>query len=100
MSEDGLSCDFESMLIGWRSFASEWLSPNDLAQGEAAYCRYLTRRALRSGADINVARSLARRGLEADRSGFMAGGGRSLLTLGGVVAGGAMPASLRRRVFA
>ena len=100
LSEGGLSCDFEAMLEGWRSFASNWLSEDDLAHAEATYCRYLTRRALRSGAEIDVARKFARRGLEADRAGFMAGGARSILTLGGVIAGGAMPASLRRAVFA
>lgn len=100
LSEDGLSCDFQAMLEGWRSFAANWLSEDELAQAEATYCRYLTRRALRSGADIAVARSFARRGLQADRAGFMAGGARSILTLGGVIAGGAMPAPLRRAVFA
>ncbi|MEO0591508.1 MAG: glycosyltransferase family 2 protein [Pseudomonadota bacterium] len=100
LSEGGLSCDFEAMLEGWRSFACNWLSERDLAHAEATYCRYLTRRALRSGAGIEVARSFARRGLEADRAGFMAGGARSILTLGGVIAGGVMPASLRRAVFA
>ncbi|MEM9310333.1 MAG: glycosyltransferase family 2 protein [Pseudomonadota bacterium] len=100
LSEGGLSCDFEAMLDGWRSFACNWLSEGDLAPAEATYCRYLTRRALRSGAGIEVARSFARRGLAADRAGFMAGGARSILTLGGVVAGGAMPGSLRRAVFA
>lgn len=100
LSQGGLSCDFEAMLDGWRSFARNWLSETDLAQAEATYCRYLTRRALRSGAGIEVARSFARRGLEADRAGFMAGGARSILTLGGVIAGGVMPPSLRRAVFA
>ena len=51
-------------------------------------------------AEIDVARKFARRGLEADRASFMAGGARSILTLGGVITGGAMPASLRRAVFA
>jgi glycosyltransferase involved in cell wall biosynthesis len=100
MSEDGLSCDFEAMLCNWRSFAARWIDGRDLAQAEATYCRYLTRRALRAGATIDVAWSFARRGLDADRQTFMAGGARSLLTLGGLVAGGAMPASLRRAVFA
>ncbi|MEO1729575.1 MAG: glycosyltransferase family A protein [Pseudomonadota bacterium] len=100
MSEDGLSSAFEAMLEGWRSFATRWLEGEALAQGEATYCRYLTRRALRSGADISVARAFARRGLAADCNGFMAGGARSILTLGGVIAGGTMPASLRRAVFA
>ncbi|MEM7702378.1 MAG: glycosyltransferase family A protein [Pseudomonadota bacterium] len=100
LSEDGLSCDFQAMLDGWRSFASSWLSERALAQAEATYCRYLARRALRSGANMAVARSFACRGLKADSAGFLAGGARSLLTLGGVIAGGAMPASLRRTVFA
>jgi glycosyltransferase involved in cell wall biosynthesis len=100
MSEDGLSCDFDAMLAGWLSFAGQWLSGEELAEAEASYCRYLTRRALRSGAHIKVARSFAKRGLEAHRASFMAGGSRSLLTLGGVIAGAVMPVSVRRAVFA
>ncbi|MDY7097719.1 MAG: glycosyltransferase [Pseudomonadota bacterium] len=100
MSEDGLSCDFEAMLEGWRSFASLWISGQELARAEAIYCRYLTRRALRAGATMEVARSYALRGLNADRAGFMEAGARSYLTLGGVIAGGVMPASVRRAVFA
>lgn len=100
MNEDGLSCDFEAMLEGWKSFAGYWLADDELAQAEATYCRYLTRRALRSGADIAVARDFARRGLEAHPDTFMAGGVRSALTLGGAFAGAALPASLRRAVFA
>ena len=100
LSQGGLSCDFEAMLEGWRSFACNWLGEDEFARAEAIYCRYLTRRALRSGAEIDVARKFARRGLEADRAGFMAGGARTILTLGGVIAGGAMPAALRRAVFA
>jgi glycosyltransferase involved in cell wall biosynthesis len=100
MSEDGLSCDFDAMLAGWLSFAGQWLSGEELAEAEATYCRYLTRRALRSGAHIEVARSFAKRGLEAHRASFMAGGSRSLLTLGGVIAGAVLPVSVRRAVFA
>ena len=100
MSEDGLSCDFEAMLSSWHRFASRWIKGSELDQAQATYCRYLTRRALRSGAPISVARSFAERGLQADREHFMAGGPRSLLTLGAVIAGGALPASLRRSVFA
>lgn len=99
LSEDGLSCNFEAMLDGWRSFAVKWIDEGDRTRAEATYCRYLTRRALRSGAHIEVARTFARRGLQADRASFMAGGARSLLTLGGVIAGSVMPASLRRAVF-
>ena len=100
MSEDGLSCDFDAMLTGWLSFAGQWLSSEELAEAEATYCRYLTRRALRSGAHIEVARSFAKRGLEAHRASFMAAGSRSILTLGGVIAGAVMPVSVRRAVFA
>lgn len=100
MSEDGLSCDFDAMLAGWLSFAGKWLGGDELAEAEATYCRYLTRRALRSGAKIKVARSFARRGLQAHRASFMAGGSRSLFTLGSVFAGAVMPASVRRAVFA
>lgn len=100
MSEDGLSCDFEAMLSNWRRFASSWIDGSELMQAEAVYCRYLTRRALRAGASMQVTRSLARRGMSADRDTFMAGGARSLLTLGGVLAGCTLPAPLRRAVFA
>lgn len=100
MSEDGLSCDFDAMLENWRSFALKWMSPADLKKAEAIYCRYIARRALRSGAEVSVARSFARQGLRADRRSFMAGGKRSLMTLGGAIVGGAMPAAVRRTVFA
>lgn len=100
MSQDGLSCDFEAMLSHWRRFASCWIDGSELAEAEATYCRYLTRRALRAGASIQVARSFAHRGLQADRDSFMAGGARSILTLSGAIAGGALPAPLRRAVFA
>lgn len=100
MSEDGLSCDLEAMFHNWRSFAAKWLKSEELAKAEAIYCQYLTRRALRSGAEISVARSFARRGLQSDKQTFLSGGKRSLMTLGGAIAGGAMPAALRRSVFA
>lgn len=100
MSENGLSCDLEAMFANWRSFAEAWISADELPRAEAIYCRYLTRRALRSGAHMKVVRSFARRGMAADCGTFAASDLRSLLTLGGVIAGGAMPAALRRAVFA
>jgi len=100
MSEDGLSCDFEAMLEAWRSFAAQWIDAKQLATAEALYCRYLARRALRAGVEVEVARSFARRGLAADRSAFVGTGGRGILTIGGVIAASAMPASMRRAVFA
>lgn len=100
MSEDGLSCDFEAMLAGWRSFARKWLDEEDLKRGEATYCRYLARRALRSGARMATARSYVRRGLAADQAAFMSAQSRSLLTIFGALVGGLMPAFMRRAVFA
>lgn len=100
MSENGLSCDFDAMLSHWQQFASCWIVGDALAQAEATYCRYLTRRALRAGASMQVVRSFAQRGLQADRESFMAGGARSVLTLCGALAGGVLPAVLRRAVFA
>ncbi|MEP0391688.1 MAG: glycosyltransferase family A protein [Erythrobacter sp.] len=100
MSTDGLSCDLEAMLNGWRSFAGDWLDGGDLQRGEATYCRYLARRALRSGAKISAVRSYVRQGLTADRVSFMSAHSRSLLTIIGAYLGGMLPASVRRTVFA
>lgn len=100
MSEDGLSCDFEAMLAGWRSFAIEWLNADDLARAEASYCRYLARRALRAGGNIAAARSFVRRGLAAHRPAFLSGRSRSLLTICGAFMGGIMPTPMRRAMFA
>lgn len=100
MSEDGLSCDFEAMLAGWRSFASEWLDRDDLARAEATYCRYLARRALRAGTSVTLARTYVRRGLALDRQTFMSERSRSILTICGAYAGGMMPSSMRRAIFA
>lgn len=100
MSESGLSCNLEAMFTNWQKFAEDWISADELRRAEAIYCRYLTRRALRSGARMDVVRSFARRGLAADSSTFAASDIRSLLTFGGVIAGSAMPAALRRAVFA
>ncbi len=100
MSEYGLSSDFSAMLTNWRRFAARWMDGQELPRAEATYCRYLTRRALRTGAPMDVVWSFARRGLEADKGTFMAGGSRSLLTVGGAFVGGAMPPAMRRALFA
>lgn len=100
MSEDGLSCDLEAMLSGWLTFAGEWLGRDELAQAEATYCRYLARRALRAGASMTSARAYVRRGLAANRATFMSARSRSLLTICGAYAGGMLPSSMRRAVFA
>lgn len=100
ISEDGLSCDFEAMLAGWRSFAETLLVEDDFAKAEAQYYRYLARRALRAGAKMTTVRSFVRRGLAADRTSFMSAQARSTLTVVGAYAGGILPPSLRRTVFA
>ncbi len=100
MSEDGLSCDFEAMLENWQRFASFWLDEHEFAAAKATYCRYLSRRALRAGAPMHVARTFARRGLNADRAKFLDGGLPGIMTFCGAFAGSAMPAPLRRAVFA
>ncbi len=100
MSEDGLSCDYEAMLRNWLVLASAYLCPAELANAKAIYCRYLTRRALRAGAPISVARDFARKGFASDRKAFLSGGHRSALTVAGTIAGSAIPAAARRALFA
>lgn len=100
MSADGLSCDFDAMLQNWRDLAVRWSHRIDLAGAEALYCRYLARRALRSGARASVARSFVKRGLAAHSQIFLSGGRRSALTLGGVLAAPLMPANMRTALFA
>ena len=58
MSADGLSCDFASMLDDMKTLAERWAHRFDIARGEALYCRYLARRALRSGTPV-LGRDLA-----------------------------------------
>ncbi|MEP5937543.1 MAG: glycosyltransferase [Erythrobacter sp.] len=101
LSIDGLSCDFDAMLASWREIASRWLNDTEFKKAEAAYCRYLARRALRSGAPISVAHSFACKGLAADLRGFFGNRKRQgFLILGGIFAGTVMPASMRRNIFA
>lgn len=100
MSADGLSCDFASMLDGWKTLAERWAHRFDIARGEALYCRYLARRALRSGTTMALARDFVRRGIISDRKAFLSGGSRGILTAGAALAGGAIPARARTAIFA
>ena len=100
MSESGLSCDFGSMMTAWKNLASRWSSHIDIKRGEALYCRYLARRALRCGASAKLAREFVRRGFTADRRAFLSDGKRGLLTTGGAMAGGIIPARARKAIFA
>jgi hypothetical protein len=45
-----LSVNLERMHEGWQHLASLYRLPAELRAAEAVYCRYLARRALRSGA--------------------------------------------------
>ena len=100
MSADGLSCDFAAMLSAWKDLASRWAHRIDVKRGEALYCRYLARRALRSGSTTTLARSFVRRGLTSDRKAFFSGGPRGVMTAGAALAGGAIPARARSTLFA
>ncbi len=100
MSADGLSCDFASMLDGWKNLAERWAHRIDLKRGEALYCRYLARRALRSGTTMALARDFVRRGIISDRKAFLSGGSRGIMTAGAALAGSAIPARARSAIFA
>lgn len=100
MSEDGLSCDFASMLAAWRELADRWSEQVNIKRGEALYCRYLARRALRAGASAQIARQFVRRGMESDARAFMSDGARGALTASGAMAGGLLPSRARRAIFA
>ena len=100
MSADGLSCDFQAMLTGWKSLAEQWSHQIDVKRGEALYCRYLARRALRSGTTMALARDFVRQGLASDRKAFLGNGQRGVMTLGAAVIGSAIPERARTSIFA
>ena len=100
MSADGLSCDFAAMLDGWKTLAERWSHRIDMKRGEALYCRYLARRALRSGTTMALARDFVRRGIVSDRKAFLSGGTRGLMTAGAAIAGSAIPSRARAAIFA
>ncbi|QSB44314.1 glycosyltransferase family 2 protein [Tsuneonella flava] len=100
MSADGLSCDFQAMLAGWKKLAERWSHEIDVKRGEALYCRYLARRALRSGTTMALARDFVRQGLASDRKAFLGDGSRGMMTLGAAIAGSAIPERARTSIFA
>jgi glycosyltransferase involved in cell wall biosynthesis len=100
MSADGLSCDFAAMLAAWKELASRWADRIDVKRGEALYCRYLARRALRSGATTTLARDFVRRGFASDGKAFLSGGARGVMTAGAAIAGSAIPSRARSAIFA
>ena len=100
LSEDGLSVNLEQMYRGWREFVSDYQAPAEARSAEALYCRYLARRALRSGARPRQALQFALRGLALDARSFLGDARRGGLTLLAVVLSPLMPRPLRLRLFA
>lgn len=100
MTESGLSADLEAMLAGWRALADRYSDSIDLAAAEAVYCRYLARRALRTGAKASLAITFMRAGMRLNSDAFLADRHRGLMTIIGSLAALAMPRPMRRRIFA
>lgn len=100
LSPSGLSCDLNRMYAGWRRLARRYRGAIDMAAAEAVYCRYLARRALRSGDRSRMARGFALRGVACDRTAFFADRRRGGLTFAGALLGPLIPVRLRTRLFA
>jgi glycosyltransferase involved in cell wall biosynthesis len=100
LSQDGLSVDLDKMYAGWRTLAYEYEEPANLTSAEALYCRYLARRALRSGAPAKRAVDFAMRGLRLDARAFLTDARRGWLTLFAVFVSTLIPRFARLRVFA
>tara|TARA_R110002049_G_scaffold42487_4_gene126485 strand:+ start:760 stop:1689 length:930 start_codon:yes stop_codon:yes gene_type:complete len=99
MSPNGLSVDLPAMYAGWRLLASQYADQCTVSSSEAVYCRYLARRALRSGAPAKVALSYAFQGFRSDRNAFLADAKRGWLTLGSAFAALLMPRCARIQIF-
>lgn len=100
MSHGGLSVDLERMHRGWRQVARRHLARDELPPFEAVYCRYLARRALRSGNRSGKAWHYVRTGLLLDAPAFLSEPRRALLTILGALAAPLIPPSMRQRIFA
>jgi glycosyltransferase involved in cell wall biosynthesis len=96
----GLSSDLRRMHSGWRTFAYHYRHQINIDSVEAVYCRYLARRALRSGAPSRDAMLFAFLGLFIDARAFFSDRHRGALTLGSAIASPLIPTALRRYVFA
>ena len=100
LSPGGLSSNLRRMYRGWRRLAHQYRASIDLAAAEAVYCRYLARRALRSGGPASDALNFALRGMRCNAPAFLADRRRGGLTLAGALVGMLLPASTRARLFA
>lgn len=100
LSPGGLSVNLERMYEGWRELVALHAAGQDVSAAEAVFCRYLARRSLRSGNAASEARRYALRGLSLDRGAFLSDLRRGGSTLIAALAAGAIPSSIRQRVFA
>lgn len=100
LSQDGLSVNLDRMYAGWRDLAADYGDPANGEAAEAVYCRYLARRALRSGATARTAREFALRGLKLDARAFLSDARRGWPTLISALVAPVIPRAARIRVFA
>jgi glycosyltransferase involved in cell wall biosynthesis len=100
LSHDGLSVNLERMYDGWRRLAQMYRQPADLRSAEAIYCRYLARRALRSGARPVQALAWVVKGLRLDADAFLADARRGWMTLLSACIAPFLPRAARLRFFA
>lgn len=100
LSHDGLSVNLDRMYAGWRDLAANYGDPATGEAAEAIYCRYLARRALRSGATAGTARQYALRGLKLNARAFLTDARRGWPTLISALVASVLPRAARIRVFA
>ncbi|MXP26050.1 glycosyltransferase [Altererythrobacter indicus] len=100
MSENGLSANLGAMLNGWRELAELYADEIDLGAAEAVYCRYLTRRALRTGAPARTVLGFAIHGMRLNAAAYLDDMRRGGLTLLGAALSPAIPRTIRPHLFA
>lgn len=99
-SAGGLSSQLEHMYAGWRSFAYDYAAPHEVRKSEAAYCRYLARRALRLSGPAQTAIGYTLRGLRLDARSFFADPRRGLATTVAAFVALLLPLTFRQKIFA
>ncbi|MCJ7420512.1 glycosyltransferase family 2 protein [Sphingomicrobium astaxanthinifaciens] len=99
-SPGGLSANLDRMRECWSGLQERYTDKVDPRRMKAIYYRFLSRRALRTGAAAGTALSYALQGVAASPRAFFNSPRRGGLTLAGAVAGLAMSPRLRARLFA
>ncbi|MBR9820560.1 MAG: glycosyltransferase family 2 protein [Rhodobacteraceae bacterium] len=101
-SVTGLSADLPAMAAGRLAalVTAARYNHRPTRRDEAIHLRYLTRRALRTGAPRRQALGLALRGLGSSPFGWFSDRRRGALTLGGALLAPLLPAPLRKSLFA